>query len=70
MATDVTSRKPRSIWVKAWYFFRWMLLGLAIAGLLVWAGVAIGGGIWQTICFGGAIVIMVVIGLWVERDPG
>ena len=70
MTTSTTSRESRSIWVKAWYLFRWMLLGLAIAGLLVWAGVAIGGGIWQTICFGGAIVIMVVVGLWVNATQG
>ena len=70
MAMDVRSRKPRSLWVKAWYFFRWMLLGLVIAGLLMWAGAAMGGGLWQTVCFGGAIVIMVVIGLWTNATQG
>jgi hypothetical protein len=69
-STRKTATTRQSVWVKAWYFFRWMLLGLAIAGLLVWAGVGIGSGIWQTICFGGAIVIMVGIGLWVNAMQG
>jgi len=70
MAKNANSHQVGSFWVKAWYFFRWMLLGLVVAGLLVWAGVVIGSGLWQTICFGGAVVIMVGIGLWVNATQG
>jgi hypothetical protein len=49
---------------KAWLFFRWMQLALAVAGLLVWGGVAAGPGMWRNILCGSALAIVASIGLW------
>jgi hypothetical protein len=41
-----------------------MLLALAVAGLLVWGGVAAGPGMWRNILCGSALAIVASIGLW------